>query len=890
MVLFRRFLNLFRRSALQLEIEDELQSHIELQIEANLGEGMSQEEARRQAYLRFGNRAGTRERVVTVETGLGVESSIRNLRHTFRQLRRSPAFAITAVLAIALGIGPNVAIFSIVWATFFAPMPYPDADQMVVVWTHYKGERSASSSGDYAQYLAQSTSFQRLDFLSWPPLHLTNADHSEDEVTGNAMTPGFYTYNTRLHFPLGRDFLPDEGLPGNNHVVILNHRLWAERYHSDPDIIGKSILVEDHPYTIVGVLQPSPNDRNGAHFIVPVVYHPGVQSSDFGSVFGRLKPGVTLQQAQAELSVIDRTIDRHAGTANDAANWSISVEQLKNDWLDKKVRRNIWMLLAAVGLVLLIACVNVTNLLLARGVSRKQELAVRSALGATRHQIFTQLLTESITLAVLGGALGIGLGWAIMKVAMSMFPDLVNQSAETVVEMNLPVLCFAVALSLVAGVLFGCAPGWRAGRVDVNETLKLGSRSLPVRERVPIQSVLVAAEIALAMVLLAGAGMAMHSFWKLTHIDLGFTSERLITGRLKPHLNLSPSANGKIQYPTPESIVTQQQQVIERVRAIPGVLDASLTTTLPLTEISSFPFRIAGQGYDKAHPTTADFVAATPGYFNTLGIRMVRGRTIRETDNLNSPLVVLVNETFVQRFFPSVDPLSQRLEMSRLGLIIDGAHGSGEFHVIGVYHDTLHGERLINDPGPQMLLSLNQSALPFVSIAVRTAVDPSAVIPGIRRAISDAATGTSIENLQIMQRMIDGKLSTDRFGMVLFGCFAAIALILASVGIYGVMAFVVEQRTHEIGLRMALGARRGDVVAMILKRGIRLAIAGVMVGLVGAYGLGRLMHSTLYGMQSVDLTSLSAVGAILVAVAVLACWIPARRSSGIDPMRALRSE
>ena len=890
MVSFRRFLNLFRRSALQQEIEDELQSHIELQVEANLAEGMPPEEARRRAYLRFGNRASTGERVASVDTGLAADSFMRNLRYALRQLRRSPAFAITAVLALALGIGPNVAIFSIVWATFFAPMPYPDADQMVVVWTHYKGERSPSASEDFARYLAQSTSFQRLDFLSWRRLHLTNADHSEDEVTGNAMTPGFYTYNTRLHFSLGRDFLPDEGLPGKNHVVMLNHRLWVERYNSDRDIIGKSILVEDQPYTIVGVLQPLPTDRIGARFIVPAIYHPGVRSQDFGNVFGRLKPGVTLQQAQAEISVIDSTIPRNAGTANDAANWSISIEPLKNDWLDKKVQRNIWMLLAAVGLVLLIACANVANLLLARGVSRKQELAVRAALGATRRQIFAQLLTESITLAVLGGTVGIVLGWAIMKVAMSMFPDLVNQSTETVVQMNLPVLCFAVALSVVAGILFGCAPGLRAGRVDVNETLKLGSRSLPVRERISIQSVLVAAEIALAMVLLAGAGMAIHSFWKLTHIDLGFASERLITGRLRPHLNLRPSANGKIQYPSRDSIVTQQQQVLERMRAVPGVLDASLTTTLPLSENSNFPFTIAGEAYDKAHPMTADFVAATPGYFNTLGIRMVRGRAIRDTDNLNSPLVVLVNETFVRRYFPNVDPLSQRLVTPRLGLVADGAQSASEFHVVGVYHDTLHGDRLVVGPGPQMLVSLTQTGWPFVSFAIRTGVDPAAVTSGVRRAILEAAPGTSIENVEIMQRMIDGKLSTDRFGMALFGGFAAIALILASLGIYGVMAFVVEQRTHEIGIRMALGALRGDVVALILNRGIRIAIAGVAAGLVGAFALGRLMHSTLYGMQSVDLTSLSAVGAILLAVAILACWIPARRSSGIDPMRALRSE
>ncbi|MGA3048774.1 MAG: ABC transporter permease [Terracidiphilus sp.] len=888
MSLIRRLSNLFRRSAMDGEIDAELRSHIEMRIEENVAAGMSAEESRRDALVRFGNRTATKERTAAEDASLGFGSFWRNARFALRQLRRSPGFALTAILTLALGVGPTVAIFSIIWATFLAPLPYPEADQLVVAWTHYKGERDATRADDYAQYAAQATSFQRLDFLSWRGYHLTNADHTEDDTTGSALTPGFYTQNARVQMVLGRDFLPSEGLPGNNHVVILTHRLWAERYHSDPNILGRSILVNDEPFTVVGVIQLLPTDRTGAHFVVPVNYPPGVHTDDFGNVFGRLKPGVTLTQAQAELSVIDRRIASMRNGGKDANLWSVSTEPLKNDWLDHKLERNLWLLLAAVGLVLLIACANVANLLLARGTSRKQELAVRSALGATRREIFVQLLTESLTLALAGGAIGIALGWGIMKGSMAILPDLAKQSAEAQVELNIPVLCFAMGVTLLAGVLFGCAPGWQASRLNLSNTLKQGSRAVGVRQRTPTQSVLVTVEMALALILLAGAGMALHSFWNLSHIDVGFTTNRVLTGQLRTRV--TTQQGGKQTSPPPEQIVVQQHQLLDRMRAVPGVADASLTTSVPMHGYDRFQFTVAGQPFDRANPPLADFEAVSPSYFNTLGIRLVRGRFLSENDSFAAPPAIIVNETFVRRYLSNVDPLTQRLVMPRI--TVDNTHPpqAVEYQVVGVFHDILDDRHLTGETQPEMYISLWQAGWPYVGFAVRTVVDPVAVTGGLRQAVASSAPGTTINDLETMQQLVDDQRTGDRFGMVLFGGFAAVALLLASVGIYGVMSFAVAQRTHEIGVRMALGARRSEVVVLMVRGGMRLALIGIAIGLVGAYGLGRLMRSTLYGVASADLGSLAAVAALLLAVALFACWLPARRTASIDPVQALRNE
>lgn len=876
---------LLHRNARNAEIQEELSTFIEASIAGKMRGGMSREAAERAARAEVGSTEMVRQKVWSAGWESLAESVWRDVRYGTRQLRRSPAFALTAILALALGIGPNVAIFSIIWATFLAPPPYPHARELVVVWNHYKGERSPTSGDDYAQFAAQSHSFQSLSFQSWLVLHLTNPDHTPDEEGGLPVTPGLDTRTVKEPLLLGRDFLPDEGRPGNDHVVILSHWLWQHRCNSDPNILGKSILIEDEPYTVVGVMQASPHEKGGeVEFTVPLRLTPGVHTNQFGIMIGRLKPGVTLAEAQAELSVIEKTIARQHNS-QDANASALTVEHFRNDWLDLKTQRNLWLLLYAVSLVLLIACANIANLLLARGSSRMQELALRSALGATRGQIFVQLLTESLTLALFGAAIGIATGWAIMKLSLVFLPTLAIESSDTLVQINLPVVCFAFGIALVAGLLAGCAPSWRSARVNQSEALKQGSQFTRGGGRSPLQAALVTAEIALALILLAGSGMALHSFWNLSHIDVGFDPDHVLTADLSPTNNAA--RGGKYTSPPPEQLVTQQRQLLDRVRGIPGVAAAALASSMPMHGFDTFSFAVAGQPVDRFHLPTADLESVTPSYFKTFRIRLVRGRFLNDEDRLQSPPVVMVNETFVRRYLPSDDPLAHRLLLSS-GI---KNHAPVAFQIIGVFHDVLDNEHLTGAVQPEIFISQWQAAWPTVRIAVRTlAIDPATITTPLQRAVSSVEAGAAIDHVQTMMEVVDGQRSSDRFEMILFGGFAAVALLLATIGIYGVMSFAVVQRTHEIGVRMALGARRSDVVRLILGSGLRMALAGLAIGLAGALALGRLMHSTLYGVQAADLSSLAAVAALLFAVALLACWVPARRSATVDPIRALRNE
>lgn len=826
------------------------------------------------------------------DVSVSLETLLRNVRFAFRQLRRSPGFAITATLALALGIGPNVAIFSIIWATFLTPPPYPNANQLVVVWRHYKGDRIPTGGDEYAALAAENRSFQSLSFQSWISIHLTNQDHTPDQQSGLAVSPGLQTRTVREPLLMGRDFLPGEGSPGRNHVVMLTNWLWQHRYNSDPHILGKSILIEDAPYTVIGVMRAGPHEKGGGvEFNVPLALQPGVQNGQFGIMIGRLKPGVSLAAAQAELSAIDKRYAAQHFGAMPSYPFSLTVEHFRNDWLDPKTARNLWLMLDAVGLVLLIACVNIANLLLARGASRRQELAVRSALGASRGQIFIQLLTESLTLALVGGAVGIALGWAIMKLSVALLPNLALEAGDALVAINLPVLGFAVAVAILAGVIAGCAPSFRSARINQSEALKQGARSIGGRARSPLQSALVSIETALALILLAGAGLALHSFWNLTRIDVGFRADHIMTAEMqRPRNGAGPSI------PSPEQLVAQQRALLDRVRQIPGVVQVALASSLPMHGFSTFPFTVAGQSTDRAHLPTADFEWVTPSYFQTFGVRLIRGRFLNDGDTAQSARVIMVNETFVHRYLANQDPLSQRLQIRLPVLVRDNSKPPQmpppvDYQIVGVFHDVLDNEHLTGDVQPEMYVSTWQSPWPFGAIVVRTVTDdPLSMSNSLQHAVSAAQPGTAIDHVEDMEDVVNREESAGRFEMVLFEGFAMVALLLACIGIYGVMSFAVSQRTHEIGVRMALGAGRSHVIRLILGSGMRMVVVGLVLGLAGALGLGKLMQSTLYGVKSFDALSLIAVAILLFGVGLLACFIPARRASAVNPMRALRDE
>jgi predicted permease len=801
-----------------------------------------------------------------------------NARYSLRLLRKNPGFTAVAAITLALGIGANTAIFSVIYAVLLAPMPYPNPDQLVMVWSKVQGGNNVVSAGDFLDWKRQNKTLQ--DINAWTGANFNFATPAQPEqVNGNAETPGFLRM-TGNSFLLGRDFLPEEGQPGRGQVVILTHRLW-ERLGGDHNIIGKQIQMNSEPYTVVGVLAAGQTDRLESQFVIPLVFKPEQINHDFHwlLVMGRMKPGVSLSQAQADMEVVTNRLAQDNPQTNKG--WGISVEQLHNDFFPKEAKQTLWLLMGGVGFILLIACGNVANLVLAKGTTRLKEVAVRTSLGATRWHVFSQFLTESLVLAVLGGVLGVGLGFVVIRVMMARMPPFTLPS-EADVALNLPVLFFTLAATTIAGTLFGCAPAWHASRVDPNETLKEGGRSGTSAGRQRLRRALVVGEFALALTLLAGAGLAIHSFWNLARVDPGFRADHILTFNLPvPEKRLTQ----------PEQIVTYYRQLVEKVESLPGVVRAEAATGMPLQGTNfGMPFTIVGKPVtDPSARPGAGFQMVTPGFFETFGIQMVKGRTFTDQDTAASVRVAIVNETFVNRYFAGVDPLTQRILVEQL---IPGVTKLGpplEWQIIGVYRNTHNGG--IRSTGfPEIDVPFAQSPWPQTSMAVRTTGDPAEMSKSIAAAVHSVDPELALASVKTMDQIVSESLVGDRFVTSLYVSFATVALVLAAIGIYGVMAFAVAQRTHEIGLRMALGASQDHVLGLILKEGIVLASIGLGIGLVGACFVGRAMRGLLYGVGTIDVAAFSAVAFTLFMAALLACYVPANRAAKVDPMVALRYE
>jgi len=803
---------------------------------------------------------------------------IRNLQYAIRQLIKSPVFTVTAALTLALGIGANTAIFTVVYATLLAPMPYPEPDQLVMVWSKIQGGRNGIAAQDYLDWKNQSTAFQDLNAFTGGQFNMATKEQPE-YLQGQQTTPGMYRM-MGSPFRFGRDFLPEEGVAGREHVVILLNKLW-KRLGSDPKIIGKQVQIDGTPYTVVGVLAPGQSDRLNQWLVVPLVFKPEVLNHDFHwlLVMGRLKPGVNIKQAQANMD----TVTDNIATANPKRNEGCGaiVDPLKNAFMPKERIQTLWMLLGAVGFVLLIACVNVANLVLAKGMSRQKEVAVRTSLGASRGDIFIQFLTENLVLAIVGGLLGVGLGFACLRWLIASMPRGTLPS-EADLTLNLPILLFTFGAAALAGILFGCAPAWFATRVDPAETLKEGGRSGTGTGRHRLRKVLVIGEFALALSLLTGAGLAIHSFWNLTKVDLGVNTEHVLTWGMPV-----PDARPK----DPALIRAYYQRMLTSLKAVPGVLDVSVSTGLPM-EGSGFgmPFTIAGQpeASDPSQRPGAAFGMVTPDYFRTYGIQMTRGRAFTDQDNASRVRVAVVNEEFVQKYLKGKGPLDQRINVEEL---IPGVAKLGPYityQIVGVYHNVrAFGFR---QDYPEIEIPFWQIPWNRANIGVRTAQDPETMSKEISAAVHAVDPQIGLAEPRTLDQVKSDNLANDRFTMVLYGAFAFLALILAGVGIYGVMGFTVAQRGHELGLRMALGATRRNVVNLVLKEGLVLASIGLGLGLVGAFFVGRAMKSTLYGVASLDYTAIAAVALVLLGASLLASWLPARRAASVEPMQALHTE
>lgn len=798
-----------------------------------------------------------------------------NFSYSIRTLLKNPSFTLTAVLTLALGIGATTAIFSVVYAVY-EPMPYPKPDQLVVVWSRFQGQRTSVSPGDYFEWKRRSTSFQAMGAWGGASFNVATKERPE-QIDGSPRTPGFFTMEG-MPLQLGRDFLPEEGQPGREHVVILSNRVWTKHFGSDPDIIGKDIRMNGEPYTVVGITQPGMYDRLPMQLWVPFAFRPEQITHDahFMLVMARLKDGVSLAQAQAEMDGIAQQLQNEHPNSN--TNWGVSVEQLHLNFLSETTRRNLWLLLGAVGFLLLIGCVNVANLLLARGTSRQREVAVRAALGASRIRIFGQFLTESLMLAVLGGILGLLLAGIILDLMMAAMPPVGTMlPSEADIRISVPVLLFTIAITALAGFLFGFAPAWQATRLDLNEVLKLGGRTGAAGVRRNARRALVVAEFSLALTLLASGALTLKSFWNLTRVDLGIRTDNVLGFQL-------PVPERRLK--GPEQITAYYRQMLEKVEAVPGVRKAAALAGNPVGGPGfGMPFSVVGQHVERSERPVAGFQMVTPGYDEALGIRMTKGRSIEDHDTVTSPRVAVVNEYFVNRFLPGVDPLTQRISIEEL--VPGGTLGQPvEWQIVGVFHNV----RGFREEYPEINVPFWQMPWPRASIIARTDGDPKAVIRSIGTAVNSVDPDLPLAGVRTGDEIVTEALAIDRFSVVLFSSFGILGLLLAAVGIYGVMAFSVAQRTHEFGVRMALGAQRSRVIRLVLKEGTILAVVGALIGLGGAYLVGRAMQSTLYGVGAMDVRAFGAVAFVLLVAALLACLIPAWRASRVEPMVALRYE
>jgi putative ABC transport system permease protein len=808
-----------------------------------------------------------------------MDNVMRDAKVGLRLLWKTPGFTAVAVLTLALGIAANTAIFSVIYATFFEPLPYRDADRLVMAWSRLEASREMVSARRFTAWKQHATVFEDLNAWTGRTASVSIGTRPEQLGVGPA-TPGFLPMLGYGHpLALGRDFLAEEGTPGRDQVVIVTHRIWSERFGSDPAIIGRQIRIDRRPYTVVGVLGDGPADTNMNQLWVPLSFTADDLRREYGAllVMGRLKPGVTIEQANANLAVLNQTV---AKPASDANAWSASVEPFRNNFLSRDTKRGLWLLLGAVAFVLLIACANVANLLLARGTSRLRELAVRSSLGASRVQIVRQLLIESLVLAIAGGALGVALASGLLQIVIALMPPYMLPT-EADVRLNVPVLLFTLSACAFAGILFGSAPAWQAARANANDTLKETGRTLTGRGH-RLRRALVVTEFALALTLLAGGGVAIRSLLTLANRDLGFRTDHLLTYSLPMAIDrFSDGAENTAFY----------RQLIDRVQAVPGVLSASVSTGMPvLGQWGGMRFEIEGR--PSAAPSEgrfAGFSMVSPEYFNTFDIRITRGRVFSEQDREGHVPVAIVNETFVNRYLPGVDPLNERLLFHRVAAGAAKPATPAVWQIVGVYAD-VRSQGPASEGFPEINVPFWQSPWPSTRMAVRTAVEPASVHQGIAAIVQSMDPDLPMADVKTMEQVVAESLVRDRFNTVLFGSFGLVGLLLAAIGIYGVMSCVVAQRTHEIGLRMALGAGRARILRHIVSEGMITAAIGTVFGSLGAFYAVRSMRGIVPGIDDMEPGAFVLVIATLLGAALVACVVPAAGAASVDPMRALREE
>jgi predicted permease len=891
--LWRRLLSLLRMGRLHREMEEEMRFHLAMQIEQNLDAGMATEEAHYAAQRQFGNQTWLKEVSREMWSLNSIETLIQDLRYGARMLLKNPGFTLIAVLTLALGIGANTAIFSVVNAVLLRPLPYEEADRLVFLTERSPwSEDLTLSYPDFADWRAQNHVFEYIGVHNSVDYNLTGNGDPARLRAGRASADLFSALRVRA--ALGRLFTNEEDKPGAPGVVVLSHGLWQRRFAGDPNILNQSLTLDDRPYAVVGVLPPDFRLEERNEIWVPVEANISARAllgrdiHPFLRGVARLKAGVTLEQARAEMDAIAaRLAQKYSINKNVEARITPLLENYVHN-----VRRALWVLLGAVAFVLLIACANVANLMLARATARGREMAVRVALGASRWRVIRQLLTESLLLAVVGGTLGLLLARWGVKLILTLSANSLPRSSE--IGLDTRVLVFTIAVSALTGIVFGLAPALQASRADVQESLKETARST-TGGRHRLRQFLVVTEVALTLVLLIGAGLLIRSFYHLQQVNPGFIDEHVLNFRVSLPMQKYAHENQWLNF---------YQQVIDKLRAVPGVKEVGIASRVPMDgNNNSNAFRVVGQPPlppGQMHTMQVCFVS--PDYFRTMGIPLLRGRYFTEQDNRShlseeqlrgldrgdrlwlGRKTVIVDEEFARRHWPNQDPVGKQ--------ILWGAGGGDDspLTVIGVV-----GRVKLDRPQEPMgavqgYFAFLEYPVSFMSFVVKTTLEPEQMIAAAREQVRAVDASQPIYDIKTLTQLRAAAIAPQRFNLLLLGLFAAVALALAVVGIYGVMSYAVTQRRHELGIRMALGAQGSDVLRLVLVQGLKLATIGVLIGLLGAFALTRWMRGLIFGVSVTDATTFLFVPLSLAAVALLACWIPARRATKVDPMTALRVE
>ncbi len=804
-----------------------------------------------------------------------METLLKDIRYGIRGLLKHPGFTFVAVITLALGIGANTAIFTVVNAVLLRPLPFAEPQQLVFIWqTHPFGKRIGvdqlpTSYLDFLDWQEQSNLFEGMSMLdSWGG-NLTGGETPE-HIDGARVSVNLLSL-LRAQPVLGRDFTGEEAKPGNDHVVMLSHGLWQRRFGGDPNLVGQKLTLNGQPYIVVGVMPPEfqfPADRE---IWAPRVLRESdrqLRGPTYWNVIARLKPGVTINQAQEEMGAIaGRLAGQYPDTNSDMGATIVSLpEQLTGH-----VRSALWILLGAVGFVLLIACANVANLLLVRGAERNREFAIRSALGAARVRLIRQLLTESVLLALLGGVGGVLLAAWGVRLILSLNSARIPRIEY--VSLDLRVLLFALGISLLTAVLFGLIPATQFSRPDLQSALKEGGRgSISGSTRHWGRNSLVVAEVAVALVLLTGAGLLVRSFVSVMRVDPGFDKERVLA------LQVFLSRNQK-----PEQITGFFDQSLEKIMTVPGVQSAAVVASPPFINLEQdASFTIQGQAAPpKGKEPSAFYTEVSADYLSALTVPLLRGRFFTKFDEPDSAQVVVINQTMARRYFPNEDPVGKKLTV-----MFDQPEPR---EIIGVIGDVLHSG-LETNARPEMFVPYSQSPTTQMTFVVKTTPDAAAMLPAVKSAIREVNRNQTFSKTATMDQLVNDSLRQRRFNLFLLVSFGVLALVLAGIGVYGSINYSTRQRTHEIGLRMALGAQAGDVLRLIVGHGLALSLTGIAIGLIASFVLTRLMKGLLFGISATDPFTFIAISVLLALIGLLASWIPARRATKVDPLVALRYE